>query len=190
MAELAPRWDTLIIEAFFAPIENMQKTIAILCECHTQPPSMDPVTHTLLTMMSCPLQIQLTYVGWNPFKGKDLSLPFHFMNDHQKETLKSILTDDLRKNDWQIHENAVTFRDSQSESTFFIDPLLVLEAVCTTILTSDVYPDRRMRVATCNIILQRVQTSIPVHKSVLKKLNERLFNTTCPHTSSPLCSNV
>ena len=56
-----------------------------------------------------------------------------------------------------------------------LKPANVLEAMCTTILKSVAYADRRVRVAVCNILLQRVQVNIKVDKIALRTLNARLF---------------
>jgi hypothetical protein len=52
---------------------------------------------------------------------------------------------------------------------------MVLEALCASVLASTAYPDKRLRVAICNILLQRVQASIPIERGVQTVLNQRLF---------------
>ena len=61
----------------------------------------------------------------------------------------------------------------------------VLEALCTSVLTSTAYADKRLRVAVCNILLQRVQASIPIDRSVQAALNAKLFPTSASTPATP-----
>jgi hypothetical protein len=169
----------LIVDAFFAPQAKMRATIAILCDCHAVPPP-DPVTHTVLTMLSCPLQMQLTAIGWQPFKGKELTIPFQRMTNEQRDVIRSVLSDESRQAQWGVFEHALLIRD-RAPNAIRLPVLDVLEAVCTSILQSQAYPERRARVAICNIVLQRVQSNVAVDKGVIRELNQRLFRVeACP----------
>lgn len=167
-----------VLDAFFRPTRTMQLTLAVLCDCQPQQQGAqarggggwDPVPATVLTMISCPVHIQLTAIGWQPFKGKDLTFPYQRMTVAQRETLKRTLENE--KAGWGAYEHALVLRQQPGVRLQALD---VLEALCTTILHSTVYPDRRLRVAVCNIILQRVQANMPVEKATLRALNERLF---------------
>ncbi len=161
-----------LVNVFFAPLDTMRATFAILCDCHASPPP-DPVSHTALTMLAHPLQLQLTAIGWQPFKGKDITIPFQRMTAAQKEVIKGILTDEQRQSQWGVFEHALVLQGGGAMSK--LPPLDILEAVCVTILSSKAYPEKRSRVAICNIVLQRVQSNIVVDKGVLKELNQRLF---------------
>lgn len=177
---------SLLMNAFFVPQARMKATIAILCDCHAVPPP-DPVTHTVLTMLSCPLQMQLTAIGWQPFKGKDLTMPYHRMTCEQREVIKGILLDETRRSQWGVFEHALVIHDGRrcdSAPPSKLPVLDILEATCSTILQSQAYPDRRSRVAICNIVLQRVQSNIAVDKGVLRDLNQRLFHSETPASSA------
>ena len=168
-----------ILDAFFTPTPRMQVTLSILCDSHAVPPT-DPVTNTVLTMISCPTHIQLTALGWQPFKGKELTMPYQRMTSEQKEVIKSLLTDESKQAQWRMHEHALVFH-RKDEGTgkepipTHLCPLDVLEAMCYTILHTNTYADKRYRVAVCNILLQRVQAGFPVDKNTLKRLNQNLF---------------
>ena len=163
-----------VIDAFFSPISKMRSTLVLLCDCHTTPQA-DPVTHTVMIMIASPLQIQLTAVGWQPFKGKELTFPYQKMDAEQKEAIKSLLTDETQRQQWGMYEHAVMYRKTTAPLALPLKTLDVLEALCTTVLKSAAYTDKRIRVAVCNILLQRVQASIPVDKNTLRELNTRLF---------------
>jgi hypothetical protein len=163
----------LIMNAFFVPQTRMRATVAILCDCHAVPPP-DPVTHTVLTMLACPLQVQLTAIGWQPFKGRELTIPYQRMTNEQRDVIKSALSDESRQAQWGVFEHALLFRD-RPPTALRLPVLDVLEAVCSSILQSQAYPERRARVAVCNIVLQRVQASVAVDKGVIRELNQRLF---------------
>lgn len=158
--------------AFFEPIARMQESLAILCDGQQQQ-STDPVTHTILTMLSCPIHLQLTAIGWQPFKGKELTLPYQRMTSEQKDVLRAALPSPQAASCWRVHEHAITYHSqTPPEHLKAID---VLEALCTTILRSKAYADRRLRVAVCNILLQRIQSSVQIDKSTLRTLNTILF---------------
>lgn len=168
-----PMTEERVIQAFFGDKACIQNTTAILCESHP-PTHPDPVTQTLVTMIASPLQIQLTAVGWQPFKGKELTLPYQSMNQEQKEALKTLMKED--EGQWNAYEYATVYRRRAGQKgVTALRSLDVLEALCDMILKSAAYPDRRVRVAVCNILLQRVQASIPVDKNTLRDLNSRLF---------------
>jgi hypothetical protein len=168
-----------VMNAFFNPSHGrLPNTIAVLCESHTTSHK-DPVTQTILIMLKTQLQIQLTAVGLQPFKGRDLTFPYQKMSAEQKECLKQILTDEQNERQWGVYEHAISYRHKAATEPAqnTLTPLDVLQALCTTILKSVAYPDRRMRVAVCNILLQRVQANIAVDKHTLRELNNRLFPT-------------
>lgn len=154
-------------QAFFSK-DVLASTLCVLCH-NTKHPT-DPITHTLLTMLMCNMNIQLTAVGMQPFRSKDLTFPYHSMTTHQRESLLALVQD---KTKWNVYEDTMTYRCHTS--VFRMDSLDVLEALCTTVLSSPTYADQRMRVVICNILLQRVQASVPLEKSVQLQLNARLF---------------
>lgn len=51
----------------------------------------------------------------------------------------------------------------------------MLEALCRRLLASRAHTDPRARLALCNIVLQRVQSSLPLSSAVQARLNQRLF---------------
>ena len=173
MAEQAgPLTDARVMQAFFEPMHRMQDTISVLCEGYTTPHP-DPVSQTVLIMITMPLHVQLTAVGWQPFKGKELTYPYQRMSLEQKDALKALLTGEEQEQQWGVYEHAITYKRRGSPSCLKV--LDVLEALCSTILKSVAYPDRRMRVAVCNILLQRVQANVQVDKPTLQILNAKLF---------------
>ena len=53
----------------------------------------------------------------------------------------------------------------------------VLSCMCQGVLSSEVHEDsdRHVEVSVCNILLQHVQSGVPMSRSVQQELNERLF---------------
>jgi hypothetical protein len=168
----APTAEERVMLAFFEPLQRMQTTLSVLCEGQNAQHA-DPVTHTVLAMITAPVHVQLTAVGWQPFKGKELTYPYQMMSLEQKQVLKDLLTGEQNQQHWNVYEHAIAYR--QRAPLTHLKPANVLEAMCTTILKSVAYADRRVRVAVCNILLQRVQVSIKVDKIALRTLNARLF---------------
>ena len=159
-----------LCEAFFSP-DRLRNTLAVLYESNTR--AHDPIAQTISTVLTTPLHVQLTATGWQPFRGKELCFPFHKMSEEQRAIWRELLES---PEDWNVFEHAMNLQDQRD--TQHLSAIDVLEAMCGTILESESYPDRRLRVVICNILLQRVQASIPIDKRTQALLNERLFSQT------------
>ena len=152
-------------------------TISIAQYCTT-----DPVTQTILMLLSSPVHIQLTVVGWQPLRGRELTFPFHLMTTEQKQALKDLVEGYPAQ--WNVYEHAMSYlRPKHIPPPAMLTPLNVLGALCSSILASVTYQDKRLRVAVCNILLQRVQASIPIDKQTQAALNSRLFPPPSPPSS-------
>lgn len=160
-----------VIALFFGDLPAMQRTIAVLCENNQKhPPGGDTLTQTVLMLLTSPVHVQLTAVGWQPLKGRDLTFPYSQMTLEQRQALKELVDEAER---WHVYEHALMHK--RAEQATKLKPLDVLEALCISILSSAAYPNKRLRVAVCNILLQRVQANIPIERSVQNALNARLF---------------
>jgi hypothetical protein len=172
-----------VVDAFFGSSSRMQASLAVLCDsihCDKTKKakggpsgSTDPVTQTVLMLLSAPMHVQLTVVGWQPLKGLDLTFPFHLMTPDQKQAIKNLVEGEPLL--WSIYEHAMSYRRHSQSPLPTLSPLDVLGALCSSILESTAYKDKRLRVAVCNILLQRVQASIPIDKQTQAALNARLF---------------
>jgi hypothetical protein len=188
------------IDSFFGTQTSMRASIAILCDsihCESTKANLmatkgklvpstntscssasssgaDPVTQTILMLLSSPVHVQLTVVGWQPLRGRELTFPFHLMTSVQKQALKDLVEDNPTH--WNVYEHAMSYRRPKNvPPPAMLSPLDVLGALCSSILASVTYQDKRLRVAVCNILLQRVQASIPIDKQTQSALNARLF---------------
>jgi hypothetical protein len=165
-----------LMHVFFGTTEAMQRSIAVLCEGNHKNQA-DTVTQTILTMLSSPVIIQMTAVGWQPFKGRDLTFPFSHMTAEQRLMLRGFLDEGTGK--WNVYEHAMTYRQCTNPTQ--LKPLPVLNALCSSVLNSSAYSDRRLRLTVCNILLQRIQANIHIDRNVQHELNTRLF----PQHASP-----
>ena len=163
--------DSHAISLFFGGLEPMQRSLAVLCESNCKQQATDTVTQTILMLLSSPVHVQLTAVGWQPLKGRDLTFPYTQMTLEQRQALKALVDEGGER--WHVYEHAMIYR--RGGPPVQLKPLDVLEALCSSILASTAYSDKRVRVAVCNILLQRVQASIPIEKGVQATLNAKLF---------------
>ena len=93
------------------------------------------------------------------------------MLQNQKDFLLEMTT--LEKK-WIIHDNVMLYRRSGRRKE--LKAVDILESVCNQLLTANkTYPDPRARLALCNIVLQRIQASIPLSQGLQAELNNRLF---------------
>lgn len=138
--------------------------------CNKRPPdTCDPITATVLDMITSKLQFCLTPLGLLPFKGKaDLLYPYHMMTESQKEFLRTCLAE---SSTYTTSNDAVVFSMEQEK----LDPVAVLKAMCCKILESNVHADRNVKIGICNILLQRVQSMTPISKGAQQRLNATLF---------------
>jgi hypothetical protein len=93
------------------------------------------------------------------------------MTPAQKEFLRSALADRCA---YTVCNDSVLCSLSSGEQDR-VDTLGVLEALCSRILSSRVHADSRVRVGVCNIILQRVQSVVPISRNIQQQLNQALF---------------
>jgi hypothetical protein len=130
----------------------------------------DPITATVITFLTSPLQLALTEVGAILFQGRGtLIYPYNLMTERQKDFIRAALD---RRAEWDVYHDTVVFR--RSKSTLLLPPTRVLVALCAKVLESSVHPDPQRRVALCNIILQRVQGYVRIDKPVQCELNDWL----------------
>ena len=163
-----------LINAFFSDPDAMKKSIIVLCDIRAKQ-STDQVTPTLLIMLTCPVQIYLTPVGWQPFKNKELTYPYNLMTPAQKQVLRDSLSEEnIGLGQWGVFEHAMVYKGG-GVTGGLLKPLDVLSALCSLVLNSNAYPDKRLRVAICNILLQRVQARVTLDKHTQAALNQRLF---------------
>lgn len=176
---------TELVRAFFGDSSRMQRSINVLCENNLKQ-NTDTVTPTILTMLTCPLQIQLTAIGLQPFKSKDLTYPYNQMTEEQRQVFRNTISGEYNQGNihkhWNVFEHAMVYRRRAGEAPVLLRSLDVLGALCSLVLSSQAYQDKRLRVAVCNILLQRVQASVPLDKHTQSSLNERLFPPSAPVT--------
>lgn len=179
-----------VVDAFFGSRSRLETSLAVLCDSihcdhskrktgrtgyqsQSAAAAVDPMTQTVLMLLSSPIHVQLTVVGWQPLKGLDLTYPFHLMTTEQKQVIKALIEGEPTM--WSVYEHAMSYRRHSQSIHPTLAPLDVLGALCSSILESTAYQDKRLRVAVCNILLQRVQASIPIDKQTQAALNARLF---------------
>lgn len=163
-----------VVHAFFTDTDAMKKSIIVLSDVRAKQ-STDQVTQTILIMLTCPVQIYLTPVGWQPFKNKELTYPYNLMTPAQKQVLRDSLSEEnIGLGQWGVFEHAMVYKGG-AVGGGLLKPLDVLSALCSLVLSSNAYPDKRLRVAICNILLQRVQARVTLDKHTQAALNQRLF---------------
>ena len=166
--------DTAIPDSMASVFFNsdcLQRMLTFLCNARL-PGNWDPVTSTVVDMLTSRLQFCLTSEGLAPFRGKaDMVFPYHMMSPSQKNFLRDALA---VRSAYCVCNEAVVFHPLPGAAER-LDQVKVLEGVCTRILASNVHAEHRVRIGVCNIILQRVQSVVPISRGVQQKLNTLLF---------------
>ena len=166
-------WWEESIEAEFASAEALSVLLPYMAKIEGEDrrnDKYDPITATVITFLTSPLQLTLTEVGAAIFQGHSaLVYPYNLMTERQKAFVRRALD---QRGEWNIYHDTVVFR--RSKSTLLLPPARVLLALCAKVLESSVHPDPQRRVALCNIILQRVQGYVRIDKPVQRELNDWL----------------
>ena len=160
--------DSVFVSIFFSE-ESLKRVLTYLCNTR-QPGNWDPVTGTVLDLLTGKLQFCLTATGLLPFKGHaELVYPYHMMSVEQKDYIRQALQD---RASYTVCNDAVVFQQKEQGK---LDPVQVLEAMCCKVLQSKIHSEHSVRVGVCNILLQRVQSVVPISKGVQQRLNAVLF---------------
>jgi hypothetical protein len=156
------------LAAVFFSEPNLKRILTYLCNTRA-PGSWDPVTATVLDFLTGKLQFCLSATGLVPFKGNAaLVYPYHMMTPEQKDFVRASLQD---RGGYTVCNDSVVFHGEQER----LDPVAILEAMCSQVLESKVHEHYHVRVGVCNILLQRVQSVVPISKGVQQRLNGMLF---------------
>jgi hypothetical protein len=159
-----------LVTVFFTE-PSLKRILTYLCNARA-PGSWDPVTATVLDMLSAKLQFCLSATGLIPFKGRaNLVYPYHMMSTEQKEFIRSALQERVG---FTVCNESVVFHASPGDPER-LDAVSVLEAMCSKILESKIHDEHSVRIGVCNIILQRVQSVMPISRGVQQRLNSLLF---------------
>jgi hypothetical protein len=161
---------TQTLSTVFFSEPNLKRILTYLC--NTRPPgSWDPVTATVLDFLTSKLQFCLSATGLIPFKGHaNLVYPYHMMSPEQKDFIRTAIQE---RGGYTVCNESVVFHGSLPEER--LDTVSVLEAMCSKILESKVHEEHSVKVGVCNIILQRVQSVVPISRGVQQRLNGLLF---------------
>jgi hypothetical protein len=159
------------LSSVFFSEQSLRRILTYLCNTRA-PGSWDPVTATVLDLLTGKLQFCLSATGLIPFKGHaNLVFPYHMMTPDQKDYIRTALQE---RASYTICNDSVVFHASQGDPER-LDPVSVLEAMCSKVLESKVHGEHSVRMGVCNILLQRVQSVVPISRGVQQRLNVVLF---------------
>jgi hypothetical protein len=163
--------DRKTLSTVFFTDSNLKSIFTYLCNARA-PGSWDPVTATVLDLLTCKLQFCLSGTGLIPFKGHaNLVYPYHMMSPEQKDFIRASLQE---REKFTVCNDSVMFHAIPGDSER-LDTVSVLEAMCAKVLESRVHEEHSVRVGVCNIILQRVQSVVPISRGMQQRLNSILF---------------
>jgi len=156
------------MDCFFSK-ENIRNTLIVLCQ--NNPHEADPISNTIIIILTTPLEIQLIANGIQLFKDKGLIYPYQYMNSNQREFLLEIINMDSKN--WLSYEFCLQWKCKGAP--MYVDHLEILKTLCELIQGSKKYTDARSKLAITNIILQRVHANVTISKTIQLSLNKFLF---------------
>ena len=146
-----------------------------------QPLSMlDPISETVVTALTRPLQLTLTEVGAIPFNSRPAFVfPYHMMTHEQKEYIWNCIKN---TDEWTIINEVLVFRKPCTPVN--ICPVVVLTTMCSAVLGTPSHHTRETKIKLCNLVLQRIQSHYPLDTKMQQVVNEWVKNTVRdPHES-------
>lgn len=168
--------DRMAVDVFLTG-QNMRKMMAHLCNSYCGHSMSDPITDTVVMMLTCPLNLIITEVGIALFQDRPTALyPFSKMDADQIYYVEGVVRSCLLKcnaamsisddHSQQIvcHNAMVQMgggcilytRTVRSTPELLLNPLEVLKCTCDCIFASSDHCDAEIRHAICSIVLQRV----------------------------------
>ena len=158
------------LSTVFFSEQGLRRILTYLCNARA-PGSWDPVTATVLDLLTGKLQFCLSAAGLIPFKGHaNLVYPYHMMTQEQKDFIRTSMQ---TRAGYTVCNESVVFKAHADLER--LDAVSVLEAMCSKVLESKVHEEHSVRVGVCNILLQRVQSVVPISRGVQQRLNAVLF---------------
>jgi hypothetical protein len=139
----------------------------------------DPITETVVAMISSPVSIMLTQVGIAPFKEHpSLVYPYRFLNDEQRTFLKNFVTYTQENAvgsiaSVQVGGGCMLYRKAISKPVY-LDPYRVISSLCQSIIGNRHGTEMRNRSAVCSIMLQRIGGVIHIDRAVMSKVGTYL----------------
>lgn len=134
----------------------------------------DPISETICMVIKTPVQLVITEVGVTLFKDKNTHVyPYALMTKDQLDYIRNILFQARSVTD---HKGAVRagiqmgggciIRFIAKSAPIFLVPVDVFKAFCSSVFRSKIHTNNTVRYNFCNIVIQRVCSSIHLSNSV------------------------
>ena len=147
--------------------EGPQRLLAGRAETSAPPAMLDPISTTVVAMATRPLHLCLNEVGVAPFLDRPtLIFPYNLMTRDQKQCLLDCIA---LSEEWTVCNGVIVFR--RTKGPVHLPSLAVLTALCAGVMDAPSVHPPATRVALCNILLQRVQSHVPIDPDTHRKLN-------------------
>lgn len=144
----------------------------------------DPITKSICTFITSPIQITLTQVGVVPFKAiPNVVYPYRLMTMEQKSYLRNIVTEGHDSVTGLVASLQIGGGCMLCRSIGVADVKLqaadVLRAFCNCVFHSTVHTDQLVRRGVCNLVLQRVGGSLHLNRATMQEVSEFITRGIC-----------
>jgi hypothetical protein len=170
--------DRRMVEVFLTG-RNLRKVMAHLCNSYSGHSMSDPITDTVVMMLTCPLNLIITEVGIALFQDRPTALyPFSRMDEDQIYYVEQVVRSCLLKCNaamittstgdscpGKLCHNAMVqmgggcilyTKTVRSSAGLLLEPLEVLRCMFDCIFASNDHCEAEIRHSICSIVLQRV----------------------------------
>ena len=150
-----------------AEAEGSQRVLAGRPGAAAPPAVLDPISATVIAMATRPLHLCLNEVGAAPFLDRPgLILPYNLMTRDQKQCVRDCIA---QSEEWTVCNGVIVFR--RTKAPVHLPTLAVLTSRCAGVLDAPSLHATPTRIALCNILLQRVQSHVPIDPDTQRRLN-------------------
>eukprot|EP00961_Rhodomonas_salina_P025666 346559-Rhodomonas_salina.2 len=124
----------------------------------------DPITDVVCSMINTPVCAMFTTTGLMPFVDKpNIALPYAHMTQEQRERVCELLQAGGGKDadaHAELHCNCVVLKFTRQQASTRLQAYDVLLAMCQLVLGECSAEDSVSQLAICNVLLQRVRSSV------------------------------
>jgi len=153
---------------------SIRTVFIYLCKSNSE--STDPITDTLATILTCPVQYTVSKHGLVLFKGSP-AIPFTHMNPSQRQLLYDVVSSMRCEvptySAFALNEDPLTFQAENERITFNIPPVKVDPKLMLHIVLELIAESRRPSTLLFNLIIQRLSARVNITKETIAFANHK-----------------
>lgn len=157
---------------------NLRNMLSYMCNSCTSDIH-DPITHTICMFLSTPVRINITKTGLAPFQDCNTAIyPFFCMDQHQKSFLLDVLQYMQERScaslSTQMGGGGMATLNGGGSKTYIDTSEVICQFFHATKDSEKIGMKQAVRDNICNVIIQRVCSSVHIPRRSLNEIMERV----------------